>query len=321
MNGRRNDDLSADDARFDAAWRSVSNEEPPPALDAALRAAARREVGAGPLRAENEVPEATRPERWWFPLAAAATIGAIALGLLQIVGTEGLFDGGTSTVVSDIPPGTTSAKREAAADAPSPPPQPTPATDAPIARGLVIPPAATGYATAPKPAADTEPSTPPRPEAKLIRRQVAEALPDPARADAAAPSAPGKPAVARVEPAPAAAAPAAAAETSKVRSDADAGATPPPAVAPRSPQSAVAPPAAARLAATPSERRRDDAVRDAQDARPPLPVADWIALIRRLRDEGKLDEATRELAAFRRAHADHLQLLPPDLARWRPDAQ
>ncbi|MBK7792985.1 MAG: hypothetical protein IPJ62_10960 [Betaproteobacteria bacterium] len=291
MNGRRNDDLSADDARFDAAWRSVSNEEPPPALDAALRAAARREVGAGPLRAEGSVPEATRPERWWFPLAAAATIGAIALGLLQIVGTEGLFDGGTSTVVSDIPPGTTSAKREAAADAP---PTPVPAAGSPIARGLVIPPTATGDATARKPAADAAPATT-RPEAKLIRRQAAEALPDPGRADAAAPSAPGKAAVARVEPAPA--------------------------VAPRSPHPAVAPPAAARLAATPGERRRDDAVRGAQDARTPLPVADWIALIRRLRDEGKLDEATRELAAFRRAHADHLQLLPPDLARWRPDAQ
>jgi hypothetical protein len=70
-----------------------------------------------------------------------------------------------------------------------------------------------------------------------------------------------------------------------------------------------------------SERRRDDAMRDTQDARTPLPVADWIALIRRLRDEGKLDEAARELAAFRRAHPDHLQLLPPDLARWRPDAR
>ncbi|MBK7592420.1 MAG: hypothetical protein IPI27_14495 [Betaproteobacteria bacterium] len=297
MNGRRNDDLSADDARFDAAWRSVSNEEPPPALDAALRAAARREVGAGPLRAENEVPEATRPERWWFPLAAAATIGAIALGLLQIVGTEGLFDGGTSTVVSDIPPGTTSAKREAAADAPSPPPQPTPATDAPIARGLLIPPAATGYATAPKPAADAEPSTPPRPEAKLIRRQVAEALPDPARADAAAPSAPGNPpsrgSSLRRPPQP----PRRGGRDVEGRSDADAGATPPPAVAPRSPQSAVAP-----RRPPGSQRRRANGGATTPCATPrtrgTAPVADWIALIRRLRDEGKLDEAARNWPRF-----------------------
>ena len=49
-----------------------------------------------------------------------------------------------------------------------------------------------------------------------------------------------------------------------------------------------------------------------------LPVADWIALIRRLRDEGNVAEAARELAAFRAAHADHEKLLPPDLREWHP---
>ena len=61
---------------------------------------------------------------------------------------------------------------------------------------------------------------------------------------------------------------------------------------------------------------------DADDARvkdrAPLPVPDWIALIRRLRDEGKPAEAAKELAAFRAAHADHEKLLPPDLRDWRP---
>jgi hypothetical protein len=52
--------------------------------------------------------------------------------------------------------------------------------------------------------------------------------------------------------------------------------------------------------------------------RTPLPVADWIALIRRLRDEGKTPEAARELAAFRTAHADHEKLLPSDLRDWHP---
>ena len=49
-----------------------------------------------------------------------------------------------------------------------------------------------------------------------------------------------------------------------------------------------------------------------------LPVADWIALIRRLRDEGNVTKAARELAAFRAAHADHEKLLPPDLREWHP---
>ena len=52
--------------------------------------------------------------------------------------------------------------------------------------------------------------------------------------------------------------------------------------------------------------------------RNPLPVADWIALIRRLRAEGKQEEAAKELAAFRAAHPDHEKLLPPDLRDWRP---
>ena len=52
--------------------------------------------------------------------------------------------------------------------------------------------------------------------------------------------------------------------------------------------------------------------------RAPLPVADWIALIRRLRDEGNIAEAARELAAFRTTHADHEKLLPPDLRDWHP---
>ena len=52
--------------------------------------------------------------------------------------------------------------------------------------------------------------------------------------------------------------------------------------------------------------------------RAPLPVADWIALIRRLRDEGKAVEAARELAAFRAAYVDHEKLLPPELRDWHP---
>ncbi len=50
----------------------------------------------------------------------------------------------------------------------------------------------------------------------------------------------------------------------------------------------------------------------------PLPVADWIALIRKLRAEGRSDDAARELAAFRKAYPDDLRLLPEDLRDWRP---
>jgi hypothetical protein len=50
----------------------------------------------------------------------------------------------------------------------------------------------------------------------------------------------------------------------------------------------------------------------------PLPVDEWVALIRRLRDEGMIREAEKELADFRAAHPDHERLLPPDLRAWRP---
>ncbi len=51
---------------------------------------------------------------------------------------------------------------------------------------------------------------------------------------------------------------------------------------------------------------------------PKLAVPDWIALIRKLRDEGRTDDAAKELAAFRTAYPDHEQLLPPDLRDWKP---
>jgi hypothetical protein len=99
---------AAFDPRVDAAWRATSREEPPRALDDAIRAAARRESGAGPRSADapvkRPVPAALQPERWWWPLAAAATIGAIAIGLLQLAAQDnsGRY-GGEKSVVSDMP--------------------------------------------------------------------------------------------------------------------------------------------------------------------------------------------------------------------------
>jgi len=67
-----------------AAWRSQSDEEPPPALDAAILAAAHRAVSSSPREASAHAREATRPQRWWMPLAAAATIGVVVIGILQV---------------------------------------------------------------------------------------------------------------------------------------------------------------------------------------------------------------------------------------------
>ena len=111
------DDLPRDPA-FDDAWRALSREEPSAALDAAVRAAARREVGAGPQvgAARGDVrPRRSKPMNWWQPLAVAATLGALAVGLLQLVTPERIgVPGHDGNVVSDMPATTAARQAEAA---------------------------------------------------------------------------------------------------------------------------------------------------------------------------------------------------------------
>jgi hypothetical protein len=83
---------------------------------------------------------------------------------------------------------------------------------------------------------------------------------------------------------------------------------------------------AAELAAAPSPARQSasamaGAAKSERSAAPaPLSVPDWIALIRRLRAEGRNEEATKEIAAFRAAHPslDPERLLAEDPRAERP---
>jgi hypothetical protein len=77
--------MSEIDPEVDATWRAASREQPPAALDDAIRAAARREVGAKP-GGFGAAP------RWW-PLAAAATVAAIAVGIVQMTPPEQVTSG------------------------------------------------------------------------------------------------------------------------------------------------------------------------------------------------------------------------------------
>ena len=103
------------DPALDMAWREHSDETPPAALDAAILAAAHRAVVSVPRDAGKQAAEATRPQRWWMPLAAAATIGAVALGILQTLPQESPV---TAPPVSDVP-GRSSARSNAQPSAPS----------------------------------------------------------------------------------------------------------------------------------------------------------------------------------------------------------
>lgn len=85
------------DPELDALWRKHSAETPPPALDDAIRAAARRAVDAKPSPAS---PRARAPWPTWASFAAAASIGVIAIGAWQLLPRD--VDE-TQTVTSDVP--------------------------------------------------------------------------------------------------------------------------------------------------------------------------------------------------------------------------
>ncbi len=127
MTTRPTEDSVPREPRLDAAWRAASNEEPPPALDAAILAAARREVGAKPQSLSAQA--ATHARRRWWPLAAAATVAVIAIGVVQRAGHDELVaPPGGSAIVTDMP--TPSAKN--AAESPQSVKEATPDTRADV---------------------------------------------------------------------------------------------------------------------------------------------------------------------------------------------
>jgi hypothetical protein len=75
----------AGDDALDRAWQQVSDEQPPPALDAAIIAAAHKATQV--RNAQAEVNRASPPYRSWLtrwqPLAAAAAVAGLAFVLVQ----------------------------------------------------------------------------------------------------------------------------------------------------------------------------------------------------------------------------------------------
>lgn len=314
------DERDLDDPALAAAWRAQSAETPSPALDAAILAAAHRAVKSAPEKISPGA-EASRPWRWWAPLAAAATIGVIAIGTLQVMPQE---HDATTAVVSDMPAGTPAApmdaiKEKKAEDArdnlsASPPPAVAPAT-APAQPPVEA--RARRQAPSPPSAAAAQQSSVPALSQFSARKDAAVAAgsaeqssaappqPFPARKDSAEAN---KPSADRAE-APAAA-PTPASESApfasgKVTARADA----PEQTATRAP-----PPAA--LAAAPAMAKRaprDDVPASASAPRTP---DEWIARIRKWMVDGDMAEANRTLTGFRAAYRDADARLPADLRPW-----
>lgn len=335
MTAPRPDD-PRDDA-IDRLMREHSRETPPAALDDAIRAAARRAVGAKP-RGKPAVAEAREPWRWWMPLAAAATIGAIAIGVIQSLP----HDASEPMVVSDA----ATAARKAASGTPASPSEPmaAPASTQPSeAAPAVAPPAAPAAAAgrAPSSAATvSKPAVvapaPQRADTRAEQKAAAEAAPAPPAARDTKLAATSKRAESGV----------AAARTGE--SSAGFVASPPPIVAAApAPVPATAPPAVAGAAApaarSSAETAADAAARQpapamakleaapsgseamrertagaptaAQGAAARLPEA-FVAEIRRLLAANDPDGAARELRAFRQAYADADTRLPSELRPW-----
>jgi len=314
------------DRRLDAAWSAASREEPPPSLDAAIRAAARRAVDAA--------PRPKRDKHWWYPLATAATVAVLAVGILQLTPPEQV----APTIVANMtvapreankdvalqvaPTDTKTVEPSAAINAPSPAATPSPPAQAPARRvqGIAAGRVAGERELAPASGNDTPKQSLAAKREFAAQDKLASAKPDTAAANTAPSSAatPAPVAPPRSEPFPAAAAPEprrdAYADERKAAANAPAGA---------------AAPQFARSAAAPSveEAQTRDRVAGAKVATVKATegaarsVEEWIKRIRDLKNEGRQDEAEKERAVFRNEYGERADaLLPADLRAMKAHA-
>lgn len=319
----------------DRAWRDAMQDAPGASLDDAIRAAARRAVGAKP-RAEP-VAEAREPWRWWMPLAAAATIGAVAIGVIQSLPHESI----EPTVVSDASPVRQQPRVEPVAT-PAKPDAAAPAAAAPE----ITQRSGNAQVSPAQPRAAAQAQQAPAAPSMAASKSAAVERETPAEAPAGVDAATERPAAGSAGVREGVAAPDTAlrderkdtASTAVARSNE--GFVPSP---PTSPPAAAAP--AGMLQATPSAaRERETAGRqklEAPAARPaPAPASargsgaaagsdvqamavtppdTFIAEIRRRLAAGDRDGAIRELQRFRRTHIDADARLPDDLRAFAAD--
>ncbi len=305
------------DPALDAAWRAHSTELPPPSVDAAILAAAHREVASHPRAAgdDDTLAEAREPSRWWWGLAAAATIGAIAFGVVQLAPFGTAHD---PTRATDMP----SAERTARpADVLAPMIAEETARTKPQGAST----APTGYARTEAPAhEEAEATRAPESAPAAVKAKPAPALPPAGtrqRTEAPALASTERdlaPPAETPRPFPMAAAPAPAA---------------PPASSPTAKQEGAAAVASASVA----ERAAEVLAKRASPAADAAPAAagasaegrvaalrtpeSYVVRIRELHEAGRLDEAARELVAFRNAYPDADAKLPPSLRAWAATIQ
>lgn len=323
------------DPRLDRAYRAGAREEPPAHLDAAILAAARREVGARPHAVS------ARLRAWRVPVSIAAVV-VLSVSLVTLVREEGggkleqptaIFEHTRPAETAPAPP---AAAPEEAAKAPA---RATPPAAAPAARDEVAL-GATASAKIAGEAARREDQAragqPAAPELPAGRPSAAAPSPQPFPAAPAAPE--RRPILAADQVAGAGtAAPSAGIRGSEVEASAapaEPVAVPKPAARMMQRDRAATDDAAGSISAerppaavAPAEKPRPRAEARAQQGGPtladtarvaalvkelePQPPAKWLERIEALRREGRKGEADELLTEFKRRFPDHP--LPPEL--------
>ena len=346
------------DPMLTALMREHSTETPPAHVDAAILAAAHASVASASRDRSVSLHDAGAPAlarmawRWWMPLAAAAVIGVIAIGVIPLA--PSIVDDATQRA-SDAPEAFNArAARDAASSVAAPKVDTQGAVPRDDAPSSVAAQRREGQAPAAPDAASSvaAPKLEPQSLAKQHKRDDL-GLNRQESNDTRPPQefAPSPPQAATLQGAPLPA-PALPAEEQSVAK------SPPPAVQPptASAQSPAPAPAASgapasvppapgsdllsvrpriddslhaqretrvgsvrgdELTEQPNIAERQKATRDAREIDAPSRSAtDWARRIRELRDAGRTDDALRALREFRAAFADADRQLPADLAQW-----
>ena len=347
------------DLMLKALMREHSTETPPAHVDAAILAAAHASVASASRDRSASLHDAGPPAlarmawRWWMPLAAAAVIGVIAIGVIPLA--PSIVDDATQRA-SDAPEAFNArAARDAASSVAAPKVDTQGAAPRDDAPSSVAAPRREGQARA---APDATPSSVAAPklepqslakqhkpddlgsnrqrESKDTRPpQEFAASPPPAATLQGAPlPAPALPAEQQsvAKPPPAVQPPTASAQSpapAPAASGAPASVPPAPgsdllSVRPRiddalhaQRETRVGSVRGDEGSAQPNIAERQKATPDAReiDARS-RSATDWARRIRELRDAGRTDDALRALREFRAAFADADRQLPADLAEW-----
>jgi hypothetical protein len=141
LKGHNADGTSGDaerDARLDLLYREAGGEMPPARLDAAILAAAHREVGARPR------PMSSTLRRWRVPISIAAVV-VLSVSLVTLVQEEG------GDRLTDIPPATLPPAPDQEASPPAPAAMADPERHAPQRRVPAVAPAPPPAAAASQP--------------------------------------------------------------------------------------------------------------------------------------------------------------------------